>query len=280
LELEKYSPELNAGYSQGTGYEGFVLKCDAPPFDDVNVRRAISIGIDRAAFRDKVGLGQDTPQNWYPLWPGFPETLYTPLEKCPADIQELFEYDTDKAIEMLADAGYPDGFKVELWVTNEPFRIDGASMLADQLLKIGVETTMVVNESLVYRGHQYGRTWNGIMWGGAIGEIQRPETYMARKMLSYEYYNYSAFNSPEMDDKILAMAAELDWTKRSAMIKELAVEMMGLMVTVPVAAGRNAGYAWPWVKNWYGELCVGDHDCKTLAAYIWLDQNLKKEMGY
>ena len=83
-----------------------------------------------------------------------------------------------------------------------------------------------------------------------------------------------------MDAKLKAMAAELDTDKRNAMIKELAVEMMGLCAYVPCASAREAGYVWPWVKNWYGELCVGDHDCQSLAAYVWIDEDLKKEMGY
>ena len=37
---------------------------------------------------------------------------------------------------------------------------------------------------------------------------------------------------------------------------------------------------WPWVKNYYGELCVGSHRTAPIMARIWIDQELKKKMGY
>jgi len=279
MEIEEHTPQLQAGYAGATGYHGFVLKCDEPPFDDLNVRRAISIGVDRKAFQDQVGLGE-TVENWYPLWPGLPETMYTPLDKCPADVQEVFEYDPAKAKQMIIDAGHPDGLKVDLWVENDAYHLDGAAMLVDQMSKIGVECSMVVKETLIFRGFQYGKTWSGMMWGGAIAEIQRPIMYLMRKMYTGEYYNYACFSDPEIDETLLAVSGEMDVTKRNAMLKQLGIDVMGLCVTIPCASARDAAYTWPWVKNWGGEINIGDHDVITLSAYSWLDQNLKKEMGY
>ncbi len=37
---------------------------------------------------------------------------------------------------------------------------------------------------------------------------------------------------------------------------------------------------WPWVKNYYGELRVGAHRIAPALARIWIDQELKKKMGY
>ncbi|MFC1984372.1 ABC transporter substrate-binding protein, partial [Chloroflexota bacterium] len=279
FEIEEHAPQLLTGYQYGYGYHGFTFACWEPPFDNVDVRRAISMGIDRKAFRDQVGLGE-TAMNWFPVSPNFPETIYTPLDKCSELVQEVYTYDKDASIQALADAGYPDGIKTEIWCTSEAYRVDGASMLADQLSMIGVDCDIVVKDPLIGRGHQYGKTYNGIYWGGSIGEIDRPETYLTRKWLSYEYYNYSGYGTPEMDANLLAMAAEMDPDKRAPMIKELAQEMYGLCAYVPCASGRNAAYVWPWIRNWYNELCVGDHDAQTLAAYVWIDEDLKKEMGY
>ena len=237
------------------------------------------MGIDRAEFRDQVGLGE-TPPNWFPLWPGFAETLYTPLEKCPPSVQELYEYDPVKARQLLDDAGYPDGLKINLWCDSEPWHVDSAAMFVDQMAKIGLDVSLVVLDTLVLRGHRFGHTYDGMMWIGAMGSNNRPESFLSRKWLSNQYYNYSAFADPEIDAKILEMSAELDQVKRYALIKDLVIDMMDLAVYFPVASARDGSYMWPWVKNWYGEVQTGDHDPFILPAYYWIDEDMKKEMGY
>ena len=37
---------------------------------------------------------------------------------------------------------------------------------------------------------------------------------------------------------------------------------------------------WPWVKNYYGEIRVGAHRAAPIMARIWIDQEMKKKMGY
>ena len=37
---------------------------------------------------------------------------------------------------------------------------------------------------------------------------------------------------------------------------------------------------WPWVKNYYGEIRVGAHGSAPILARIWIDQEMKKKMGY
>jgi peptide/nickel transport system substrate-binding protein len=37
---------------------------------------------------------------------------------------------------------------------------------------------------------------------------------------------------------------------------------------------------WPWVKNYHGEIRVGAHRAAPILARVWIDQELKKKMGY
>jgi peptide/nickel transport system substrate-binding protein len=76
-----------------------------PPFDDVNVRRAIAMGIDRQRIVD----------NFYPAGSSV-ATHFTPCNVpggCAGD--EWYEYDPATAVQMLRDAGVPEGFETAIY---------------------------------------------------------------------------------------------------------------------------------------------------------------------
>jgi len=77
------------------------------------------------------------------------------------------------------------------------------------------------------------------------------------------------------------MMREIDPAKRASMMKDLGVYILGQVYSIPGNTRVNANYWWPWIKNYYGEANVGDHsDFETPLAYAWIDEALKKKMGY
>lgn len=80
------------------------------PFDDARVRRAVSMAIDRQALVDTVHGGKATI---FPvLRPGIPYALTT--RDLPPELRQYVEYHSDRAKQLLAEAGYPKGFKTTL----------------------------------------------------------------------------------------------------------------------------------------------------------------------
>ncbi len=63
-------------------------------------------------------------------------------------------------------------------------------------------------------------------------------------------------------------------------MKKLSVYIMEQVpcIILPTAYAYVAW--WPWVKNYYGEIRVGAHRASPIIARIWIDQELKKKMGY
>ncbi|GAI88527.1 unnamed protein product, partial [marine sediment metagenome] len=112
-----------------------VFKVTQPPFDNLDVRRALRIGTDMKAFGTLIGGAQ--PINFYPFLEGTPAC--TPMAEKPASLQELYQYDPVKAAQMLRDAGIPDGFKMKYYTSNTTAWLDSAALLADQWAKLGIE---------------------------------------------------------------------------------------------------------------------------------------------
>src|SRR5699024_6509043 len=99
------------------------------PFDDVRVRQAISMAIDKEQIIEGIynNVGQIANGPLAPAVQGYDESI-TGLE-----------YDVDKARELLAEAGYADGFSTTIWTNDSRERIDLATNVQAQLKEIGVE---------------------------------------------------------------------------------------------------------------------------------------------
>ena len=92
--LDKTAPDmLKASIAGGRGVR-LAFRCDIPPFDNVNVRRAMMIGTD-VTQHQYVWLASGMNIHYHPITPGHPS--YTSLDKLPADIKELYDYNPDKA---------------------------------------------------------------------------------------------------------------------------------------------------------------------------------------
>jgi peptide/nickel transport system substrate-binding protein len=129
-------PQMEAtGYTKNESvlnWTGFLIMDRAgtlvPALGDVKVRQAINYGIDREALLKTMGAGygEPTTQIFAPWSPGFDEEL-----------DSFYEYDVDRAKDLLAEAGYEDGFEVTMPQT-PTVPASTWTLMADQLAQIGI----------------------------------------------------------------------------------------------------------------------------------------------
>lgn len=130
-------PGLNVGY--------LAFNVEKPPFNKVEVRRAVNLALNRAAYLDAIYLGNATLAK-NPI----PPTMWSYNEKI-----EDYAYDPAKAKELLAKAGFPNGFETNLWwiPVSRPYNPNGkkmAEMMQADLAKIGVKVNLVSFEWAAY----------------------------------------------------------------------------------------------------------------------------------
>ena len=87
------------------------------------------------------------------------------------------------------------------------------------------------------------------------------------------------WSDPAFDEKWQQAATERAPAKRNDLLKELGVYAIENSLYVMLPLGDYYRYAWPWVRNYYGENTVGAFNSGGIYARIWLDQELKKAMG-
>ncbi|GAB3790663.1 glutathione ABC transporter substrate-binding protein [Virgibacillus kimchii] len=115
-------------------YVGFNMAQE--PFDNQLVRQAISMAVDQQMIIDGIFEGYGVPAN-------------TPI---PVDIEghdenvEYYAHDIEGAKELLAEAGYEDGFSTTIWTDDEREQVDTAVNVQSQLQEIGIDAEVEVLE--------------------------------------------------------------------------------------------------------------------------------------
>lgn len=130
-------PALNIGYL------GFTVTRE--PFDDPLVRQALSHAVNKEAMVEGLFAGMAEPA----------KNAIPPVVEGYHDEVETYDYDPEKARELLAEAGYPDGFEMELWAmpVPRPYMPDAnkvAEYLQSNFADIGVTANIVSFEWATY----------------------------------------------------------------------------------------------------------------------------------
>ena len=278
--LQKTARGLLSSLRAGASGQFMVLNTLNPPLDNMDVRRALMIGTDLEALGALAGAGI-LPKHWFPVYTGDPN-VYTPLEDLPPETRLLFDYSPDLAKKMLADAGYPDGFAINIYAgaaaggTSDA--LDDASLIAGQWKKFGLEVKIVAQETVIHKTMIRKRDYVGVSIEG--GEIGNPLDSLLRRGETEDFFNFPSWSNERYDDLIHQAYASTDSAEQMRLAKEAAIILINEAPYIPFRVVSSGHFWWPWIKNYYGETNSQDMDIAGIIARAWLDQDLKKEMGH
>ena len=219
-----------------------------PPLDNLKVRKAIAHAIDRQAIIDGAMFGVGTPIG----------THFAPHHPDYLDLTANSAYDPDLAKQLLAEAGFENGFETTLKLPPPSYARRGGEIIAAQLRAVGIQTEISNLEwaqwlEQVFRGKDYGLTIVSHTEPMDIGIYARPDYY-------FQYDN------PAFQTLMTDLRSESDPATRSAMLQnaqtiisedyvngflfELAVptvanaKIRGLWENAPTQATDLTGVSW------------------------------------
>jgi peptide/nickel transport system substrate-binding protein len=160
---------------------GVALAQDRPPFNDVRVRRAISMAIDRQKQVDTIFEGHGIP-GW-----GVPYIYYQDKMPTLAELGPWVQYRPAEAKKLLAEAGHPNGFETTLFYYEYFPQMTSQVQVVQQELKKNLNITVKITklDYTTYYGRYVEGKWDGMSWGfqsgHAVGLDERTYMYLHSK---------------------------------------------------------------------------------------------------
>jgi peptide/nickel transport system substrate-binding protein len=246
------------------------------PFSDIKVRQALMLATDFEAFKRDY-FGGKAEIDIYPVNKQV-TPFYQPLSEMPQSVQELFTYNPDKAKQLLKEAGYPNGFKASIVVSGSQ-QIDEVSIFKGQWAKVGIELVIDAKENSAFTTVSTARSHEDLIYRSMF------QTFSIQLFLSglrgTSTFNSSYVNDPPgsdsyIEDRYTAIQANIftDPDKAYQSYKELKPYVLEQAFYIPRPTPYNYTVWWPWLKNYYGQ------GGGSFLKYNWIDQDLKKSMGY
>ncbi|MEO9191395.1 MAG: ABC transporter substrate-binding protein [Acetobacteraceae bacterium] len=233
LGMDEIKPELPTSDVKGKN-----------PFKDLLVRQAFVAAIDEDTIAKRVMLGLAHPS--YMMWgPG--------VNGYNAKLDVRPKYDPAEAKKLLADAGYPNGFKVGMDCPNDRYVMDEqiCTAIVSMLARVGVKVDLNAQTKSKYflktQAPKYDTDFYLLGW--------TPATYDANNALfallgtrngTRGEVNAGGYSNPKLDDLIAKISTESDGEKRDALIDDAAKLIQDDVADIPL---HQQVIVWATKKN-------------------------------
>lgn len=197
------------------GAKGVTAADGSAPLADLRVRQAMSMAINREAIANRLFGGEATVANQ------FAPSYRTGAPELPA-----LEYNPEKAKELLAEAGYADGFNLTLSAPSDRYANGArvAQAVTQYLSRVGINVDLQSQPWSVFAGKRRERELGAFLygWGHPQGPAQMISFAFASrdKALGLGASNYSNYQSDAFDAAIQAWAVETDDDKANEFLGE------------------------------------------------------------
>ena len=242
------------------------MRTDRPPFNDVRVRRALSLAIDRKGIIDAVLEGVGV------LNPGFPAALKDwalPVDQLGEGGRYL-QHDRATAKRLLAAAGYPNGFPASVCFTTygSTVLVDTAQLLLTYLKDVGIVAKLDQKEYGAFIATCYFGKFDSMTYGPQTPYLD-PDSFLYGMHYPGEPKNQSHVEDPVVTDLLVRQRRTFDAAKRRDIIGETQRYLAKQQYYIQLA---SAIYVAVWdgaLKN-YGPNLGYDYGGRLIAA--WLDR--------
>ncbi|MBI4767945.1 MAG: ABC transporter substrate-binding protein, partial [Deltaproteobacteria bacterium] len=178
-------------------------------------------------------------------------------------------------------AGYPNGFSFKAQISNQSqMQLDVAAMVVAYLAKVGVKLELEPMDYPSWLSRMSRKNHSaGFFHTNGHGT---PIEGIRKNFVTGQLWNPHMMNDPYLNKTLEELSKNPDLTEKQINdgLKKLVVYAIDQAPSIILPQSYNYTVWWPWVKNYYGERRVGQQRSGPIHARIWIDQEMKKKMGY
>ena len=240
----KKAPEL-IHFDDYLGTYFYRFNVTRPPLDNPLVRKALTLAIDQKAIVENITRGNEIPAYGY---------VYASMAgyKSPGNIH----FDPEKARQLLAEAGYPDGKgfpKIDILInTQEGHKIIAEAVQAMWKKYLNVDIGLLNQEWKVYLDSQYNLKYD-ISRSGWIGDYMDPVTFL-QIFASDSGNNQTGWGNERYDELNKLINLTGDQEKRLEMMQEMETILLDELPIAPIYWYTRKYLLSPVVKDWNPKL--------------------------
>jgi oligopeptide transport system substrate-binding protein len=235
------------------------------PFDDVRVRKALSLAIDREILCSRVERAGEQPAYALipPGMPGYPMTAKADF-KTTSMSQRVAQ-----AKQLLAEAGFgpnnPLSFDFSMILNTETKLI--AVALQEMWRGVGVKVRLVPSDTQIHyanlRGHQFS-----VAWSGWVADYRDPKNYLFLFESSVTDMNYGTYANPKFDALMDQSDNTRDAAERLKILAQAEQIVLDDVAIAPVFFGVTRDLVSPQVKGW-----ISNNINVNRTRFLSLDRN-------
>lgn len=238
------------------------LNMTREPFDDLKVRQAISMAIDKQTAVDRIFGGGEISG---PVNPSMGDWAL-PLE----EREGLQPHDIEQAKQLLAEAGYPDGFNASL-ITTDAYGegvVRMAQWIAEDLREIGINIELEMLDYATFYTQRYPNKEYD-MGVSFQSYLQEPDEWLHSQLHTEGSKNWFGINDPALDEMIMEQRALLDPSERLDKVHEIQRYALQEVVNpIPLFTHIVKAPIQPYLKGWHTHASYGNIHMK----HVWLDK--------
>ncbi len=226
----KANPDVNVVQGEATKLGYLAFATDKKPYTDVRVRRAINHAIDKESIVKFVFRGLADVAHGY-----IPRALKN--DYYPGTDEMAYKFDKAKAKELLAEAGYPDGFSAVLSAQNNTEHRRVVEVLQDQLKQVGIQTQIRLYDTASYKSMLKEGKQELFLRLYSWPDVDILDWFLLSRQIPYP--NHSRWNDKRSDELILGAGQKPTLAERSAMYKEAQKYLIEQAVWAPIWTPKN-----------------------------------------
>jgi len=270
--LGKTNPELQLVEGLDAGF-CVIMRCDKIPFEDIRVRKALQMSIDREAITKTHYGGKVNGLPCGIVSPALTGWCYA-YNDWPQQLKDEYSYNPTRAKQLLAEAGFPKGFNTNV------VAISGTGVRADinllQIIKayftdVGVNMEINAMDEITVINYANSGKHDQMLFDSGIGSTFNPNFGVLEKHITRKSGNYSYNSDPAYDaiyEKFMSAQTVDEFKQYCVAADKFSVEQHWSVNVTPVVGYRANT---PDIKGYSGEL-LSDDTKSAILTRVWREQ--------